>query len=123
LRGVTEAGIRAALRHCFQGHRRDARGTLDRQCDPHILAVGFDRAEVIVVLHLAGRPLRRAQGGAVDLELELVAIHVVAVGDLPARFQRIGVQGTCRELERRFGVKKIFGVGHWKMPKRTPKCK
>ena len=119
LRRIAQSGIRTALRHGFQGDRRGVRSALDRQHDAHVLAIGLDRAEVLVLFHLAGRLLRRAQRRAIDFELELVAIHVIAIGDLPVRFQRIGVQRTGRELERDIGVKEFIGMRERNMQERT----
>ena len=57
--------------------------------------------------------LRRAQSYRCRLggEFELVAVHVVAVGDLVAHFERIRVERPCRKLERHFGRKQVLRGG------------
>ena len=121
LRGVAQARVGAALRNGFQGNDGCAWRTLDRQRDAHVLAIGFNFAEIFVGFDLACRHRRCAQGGAAYLEFELVAIHVIAIGNLPACFQRIGVECPGRELECKFGVDKFLRVSDWNLYERPPK--
>jgi hypothetical protein len=107
-RRIADATVPAALRHRLQRNRP---GGFDRQQDLHVLAVRLDPAEILVFLHLARRQLRRTQRAALQHELELVAVHVVTVGDLPARLDGFGVDRTGRETERFFGWQRFFGAG------------
>jgi hypothetical protein len=80
-RRIADATVPATLGDRLQRH---GAGCIHRQQDLHFLAIDLDIAEVLVFLHLARRQLRRAKGAAVQRELELVAVHVVLVGNLPA---------------------------------------
>ena len=108
LRHVAQAGIGTALRGRLEGDRSGSGAALDRQLDAYVVAIDLDPAEILVIYSFARRQDGRPQLAAGQLELELVAIHVIAVDDLPARLQRVGIQGASGELEGDFGVKKVF---------------
>src|SRR4029453_6945156 len=80
-----------------------------RELDDDQVAVHLTLAEEFVVLHLAGRKLgrNRACTGRVDLESELVAIHVVTVGDVEPRFERALVERARGKAERLLGRKQL----------------
>ncbi len=104
---VADAAVPAALRN---GLQRDGAGGLHRQEDLHFLAVGLDLAEEVVFLHLSGRQLGRPQRAAFQHELELVAVHVIAVDDLPARLDGGGIDRLRREAEGLLGGEGFFGT-------------
>ncbi len=76
----------------------------------------FDLAEVLVVLLLAFRHDRRTQRDGIALygEAELVAVQVVALGDLEADLDGLPVQraGGRPEGDRR--VEELLGMGERK---------
>jgi len=110
LRHVAQTGVGTALRGRLQGDRRGSGAALYWQLDAYVVAIDLDPAEILVILHLACRPHWRSQRAADQFELELVAIHVIAVGDLPARLQGVGIHRARRELEGDFGVKEVFSM-------------
>ena len=108
-RGIADSAIPATLRN---GLQRNRSGGFNRQQDLDFLAVGLDLAEILILLDLAGRQNRRAEISTLEDELELVAIHVVAIGDLPASFDGLGIEGAGREAERELGIQRLFGADH-----------
>ena len=113
LRRVADAGIGAALRSDVKLERQLARGiALDRQADGDILEEDLDLAEVFVVLLLAPGENRRAERDAVaiDSEAELVAVKVVALGDIEDDLDRLPVQRPGAGLEGDGRVEEFLGV-------------
>jgi hypothetical protein len=75
----------------------------------HLPAVSLDFAEKLIPMARAGRKLRAAEthsGVAFGREAELVAVHVVAVGDGELDFDR-AVDGACAKAERLLGLKQF----------------
>jgi hypothetical protein len=67
---------------------------LDRHANGDALVIDLDLAEILVVLFLALGNLQRAQRRAlaIDHHSELVAVEVIALGDLVADFNRLAIQ-------------------------------
>jgi len=99
-RRIAHADVRAALGGDLE--RQLLRIARDRDPDRDLLAVGLDGAEELVLLDLAFRELRRAErrAAARDREAELVAVHVVAVGDLEPHLDGGRVERSRRQPER-----------------------
>jgi len=75
--------------------------------------IGFDLLlEGLVVLDLAWRDLRLAQGRAAGAELEAFAVHVVAVDNRIGHHGRPRIFHPGRELECRCGVEKLLRGAH-----------
>jgi hypothetical protein len=94
-RHVAHAGVGASLRHHLEV---EAALALDREADPHALAVHLRLAEEVVLMRKASRKLGRPQlhrrvtlGG----ELEALAVQVVAVGDGEGHLDARGVDGRA----------------------------
>ena len=101
----------------MQGQRQDARTVaLDRHTNQRLLVIDLDPPEGIVVLLLAFRQLGRAQlntcrfGG----EAEIVAVQVVALGDLETYLDRLPVERSRGRLEceqRRQQIRGVYEAG------------
>ena len=76
-------------------------GIFQRQADADRAAINFDPTEGVVIRELARRQLRHAELGLCrfHVKMEAVAIHVVFIGNLPARFQRVRIQRPRGKLE------------------------
>ena len=69
-------------------------------------------AEILVGLGLAlghGRRAQRGRGALGDLELELVAVQVIAVGDRIGHLDAVGGGGAHEHLEGLVGRQKVAG--------------
>jgi hypothetical protein len=55
--------------------------------------------------------LRRAQLGALRAELETLAVHVIAVGNLERHRNRMAVHHARRKLESFRRIEKLLGAG------------
>ena len=69
-------------------------------------------AEILVGLGLAlghGRRAQRGRGAPGDLELELVAVQVIAVGDRIGHLDAVGGGGAHEHLEGLVGWQKVAG--------------
>src|SRR2546425_965540 len=106
-RHVAHAGIGATLRDDLQ---LEAPVALHRDADAHLLAIGLDFAEKLVLVLEAARKLWRTQAhAAVSLraETEPVAVQVIALRDGKRDFDRRTFERIGGKAKRRLGLQKI----------------
>ena len=86
--------------------------TRHRQADHDRFVINLNLAKIIVILFFAFGYLSHAQASRFTFKrkLELVAVQVIAFGDVVADFYRLPIQRTRRGLERNHGIEKILGM-------------
>src|SRR5574343_375059 len=90
-----------------------AAGSVDRHGHGDGLAIGFYIfLESLIEMHGAGRYRQRAHFGPHGTELEALAVHIIAIGDLEGDRYRMAVQSSRREFERHIRFEEtIIGTG------------
>lgn len=90
-------------------HRRTA-GSRHRHVQRQALAIGFDLlVEGLIEFALGRRPLDGANAAALDLQLELVPVHVVPGRNVEAQPHLTVTRQLHAQLERLFRIQKIIG--------------
>jgi hypothetical protein len=109
LRHVADPDVRATLRYRRQIDRRRRGAWGQRQHDPHFVAIDLDITEELIPLFLSGGQLRFTEFcvGRRDRKAELVAVHVIARGDLVTHFKRVGFQNAGCKSERLLRLKQL----------------
>src|SRR5258708_35332267 len=109
---IADADVRTTLRACKQGDLFRVWRQRDRKLNLHLIPIDLDLAEYRVLLHVARWEARlaklRARGRA-QLQLEVLAVEVVARRDSVRPLDRGRVERARRKLERLVRIEQVLG--------------